>query len=282
VPKRLLLSRILDQQPCFCSQPSRSIDRFSNSILLILRPSGIEESFSAITWKASIKSKRHHLKSIGRYQRNTMAVITGFILFLAVLAWGLWYFIHVPWDFPHQLPRIPIYVSLIGLWSDMGQDEIYERWLRRPLEKHGAVIIWFAGRWNILVTRPKYLTDMFRNEQLYAKAGSQVKIPWSVIACLVGENVINCHGDVWKLLTGVMKPGMQKRDFDTTPMLLKSRRLVDLFLAKQESSGQSEVGQKHGILVNSYIQKWAIDVMGESFLDYDFQVSPPSFGLCDR
>jgi hypothetical protein len=33
-----------------------------------------------------------------------------------------------------NLPRIPIYVSILGLWSSMGQDEIYERWFRAPLE----------------------------------------------------------------------------------------------------------------------------------------------------
>ena len=182
----------------------------------------------------------------------------------------LWYYLHVPWNFPN-LPRIPIYVSLLGLWSDMGQDEIYDRWLREPLEKHGAVIIWFAGRWNILVTRPEYLTDMFRNEDIYQKAGSQVKIPWSVIASLVGDNVINTH-DNWKRFTNVMKPGMTKKTFATEPMLRKSRRLVDRLLAEQHDT-HSGTEKPEGILVNSLIQKWAVDVMGELFLDYDFQVS---------
>ncbi|KAF7173042.1 hypothetical protein CNMCM6106_007180 [Aspergillus hiratsukae] len=148
----------------------------------------------------------------------------------------------------------------------MGQDEIYERWLRKPLESHGAVLIWFAGRWSILVTRPDLLTDMFRNEDLYAKAGSQKKIPWSVIATLVGDNIINAHGDTWKLYTGIMKPGLQKKNFDTTPILLKSRRFVDEILAEQGAADPNA-----GILVNTYVQQWAVDVMGTSFLDLDLQ-----------
>jgi hypothetical protein len=36
--------------------------------------------------------------------------------------------------------------SILGLWSSMGQDEIYERWFRAPLEKHGAVLVWLLRR----------------------------------------------------------------------------------------------------------------------------------------
>ncbi|KAH8585513.1 putative sporulation-specific N-formyltyrosine oxidase Dit2 [Bisporella sp. PMI_857] len=200
-----------------------------------------------------------------------MAVITVISLGCLFIGLLLWYYFHVPGDLPRQIPLIPIYVSLIGLWNDMGQDEIYERWLRKPLEKHGAVIIWFAGRWNILVTRPQYLTEIFRNEDLYAKAGSQVKIPWSVIASLVGDNIINTHGETWKLYTQIMKPGMQKRDFDTSPMVQKSQKLVDIFVEKQRIAERDGIGQKGGVVVNIDVQKWAIDVMGEAFLDHDFQ-----------
>lgn len=178
----------------------------------------------------------------------------------------LWWYLHIPWDMPN-LPRIPFYVSILGLWSDMGQDDIYERWLRKPLEKHGAALIWFAGRWSILVIRPDLLTDMFRNEDLYAKAGSQVKIPWSVIASLVGDNIINSHGDNWKLYTSIMKPGMQKKTFDTGLLLNKSRSLVDKLLGEQSAAGEGK-----GILTDSYVQKYAVDVMGQNFLDLDFGV----------
>lgn len=177
--------------------------------------------------------------------------------------------IRVPSNFPKNIPAVPIHLSLIGLWSDMGQDEIYDRWLRQPLEKYGAVKIWFAGRWNILMTRPEYLSDMLKREDVFAKAGSQKKIPWSVMASLVGDNIINSHGDDWKLYTSVMKPGLQKTNFNTKPILDKSRRFVDLLLSEQSAVGDNGAG----VLVNPIIQRFSIAAMGESFLDIDFEVS---------
>lgn len=196
-----------------------------------------------------------------------MAVLTVGIVLLSFLSVLLWWHVRVPSNLPQKIPKIPIYVSLLGLWSDMGQDEIYDRWLRQPLEKYGAVRFWFAGRWSLLVTKPEYLTDLFRNEDVYAKAGNQKKIPWSVMASLLGDNIISSHGDNWRLYTSVMKPGMTKRVFDTRPLVTKSRRLVDLLL-----QDQSRLGNSNGVLVNPFILRWAITVMGESFLDIDFQV----------
>ncbi|KLO93172.1 Uncharacterized protein LW93_6166 [Fusarium fujikuroi] len=185
------------------------------------------------------------------------------LLCAAMLLWGL---VRIPSDMPRNIPSVPIYVSLLGLWSSMGQDEIYEKWLREPLERHGAVKIFFAGRWNVLVARPEFLTDMFRNEDVYAKAGSQKKIPWSVIATLVGDNIINSHGADWKLYTSVMKPGIQKQDFKIEPIVDKTKTFVSMLLQKQARSGSGN----GGILVNDLIQRWAIAIMGESFLDIDF------------
>lgn len=197
-----------------------------------------------------------------------MAVLiyaTGFVLVLVILIYS---HIRIPSNMPKNIPSVPFYISLLGLWTDMGQDEIYDRWLRQPLEKYGAVKIWFAGRWNVLVTRPDYVSEMFRNEDVYAKAGSQKKIPWSVMASLVGDNIINSHGETWKLYTSVMKPGLQKTSYDSRPLLDKSRKFVSLLLKTQE-----EIGQSNGVLVNPIIQRFAIAAMGESFLDIDFQVS---------
>ena len=119
------------------------------------------------------------------------AVATG----LWCLGLLLWWKIRVPSNLPSNLPKIPVYVSLLGLWSNMGQHEIFDLWLRKPLEKHGAVRFWFAGQWSILVTDPWYLTNLLRNKHVYAKAGNQKKIPWSVMASLLGDNIISSHGD---------------------------------------------------------------------------------------
>lgn len=200
---------------------------------------------------------------------DAMAFLTALKVLTLVLAGLLYLYVRIPSRLPKGIPCVPIYISLLGLWSDMGQDEIYDKWLREPLETHGAVKIWFAGRWNLLFTRPEYLKEMLRNEDVYAKAGSQKKIPWSVIASLVGDNIINSHGDTWKLYTAIMKPGLQKQNFDTRPILEKSRKFVDLLL--QERSKSQSVD---GILVNPLVQRFTIAVMGESFLDIDLGVGP--------
>lgn len=186
---------------------------------------------------------------------------------LSLIALFIWYHLHIPFSLPTNIPTIPIYVSLLGLWSDMGQDEIYERWLRAPLETHGAVKIWFAGRWSILVTRAEYLTDMFRREDVFAKAGSQKKIPWSVISALVGDNIINSHGEDWKLYTGIMKPGLQKRKWGTEGLAADTALFVSKLLEDQKIRGQGV-----GIMVNPLIQRWAVQCMGRNFLDMDIGV----------
>ncbi|GLI81120.1 hypothetical protein PoHVEF18_009491 [Penicillium ochrochloron] len=150
----------------------------------------------------------------------------------------LYWYTRIPTSMPRNIPTVPIYISLLGLWSDMGQDTIYDRWLRQPLETHGAVKIWFAGRWNVLATRPQFLVDMFRHEDVYAKAGSQKKIPWSVIAALVGDNIINSHGENWRLYTSIMKPGLQRRITDSGPLVEKSRKFVDVLLEALERPNQ--------------------------------------------
>ena len=196
-----------------------------------------------------------------------MAALTETLLALAVLGAVLWWHIHVPFSFPKDIPKVPIYVSLLGLWSDLGQDEIYDRWLREPLERYGAVNFWFAGQWSIIFARPEYFTDLFRNEDIYAKAGNQKKIHWTVIATLLGDNIISAHGNNWKIHTSIVKPGISKRTFDSRPLLDKSRKFVDLLLQEQANRGRYE-----GVLVNPLIQRYAIAAMGESFLDIDFHV----------
>lgn len=198
--------------------------------------------------------------TIFSWARNILAFLIAALLIL------YWY-IRIPGNMPKNIPTVPIYISLLGLWSDMGQDDIFDRWLREPLEKHGAVKIWFAGRWNVLATRPQFLVDMFRHEDVYAKAGSQKKIPWSVIAALVGDNIINAHGQNWKLYTSIMKAGLQRRITDSAPLLEKSRLFVDILVEEQK-----KLGAERGVLVNPIIQRWALSCMGINFLNVDLEV----------
>lgn len=190
-----------------------------------------------------------------------------------VLTVLVYYYIRIPKGLP-DVPAIPIYVSLASLWSDMGNDEIYDRWLRKPLEKHGAVKVWFRGRWSILTTQPGLLSAIFRNENLYAKSGNFTIVPWTVTAAMVGDNILGAHGDKWKLMTSIIKPGLQKKRHESKLILEKSREFVDLLLRTQAENPQS------GILVDPLIQRFTLATMGECMLDLDFGVSRDSTANC--
>lgn len=178
-------------------------------------------------------------------------------------------YFRVPNGLPN-VPVIPVYVSLAGLWTDMGYDEIYDRWLRKPLKTHGAVKVWFRGRWSILTTRPDLLSCIFRNEDLYAKAGNFTLVPWTVTAAFVGDNILGAHGEKWKLMASIIKPGLLKNRHESKLLLEKSRAFVDLLLSTQAR------GRHDGVLVDPLIQRFTLAAMGESMLDLDFGVSSNS------
>ncbi|KAJ5548941.1 hypothetical protein N7513_006175 [Penicillium frequentans] len=184
---------------------------------------------------------------------------------LAALVSLLWWYFHVPSNLPVNIPRIPIYGWALGIWWGMSHAEVYDRWVREPLEKHGAVIIWSAGRWNILVGDPALLVELFRNHGLYTKAGNQVRVPWSVLGAFVGDNIVNAHGSNWELYTSVMKPGIQ-RPFDPAFTRSKSKVLVDRLIHTQK-----EAGSKTGVLVSPWLQKFTVDVMANYFFDLHLQ-----------
>lgn len=185
---------------------------------------------------------------------------------LAAVVALLWWHFHVPSNLPANIPRIPIYGWALGIWWGMSHAEVYDRWVREPLEKHGAVIVWFAGRWNILVGDPALLVEMFRNHGLYTKAGNQVRVPWSVLGAFVGDNIVNAHGSNWELYTSVMKPGIQ-RPFDPAFIRSKSQVLVDRLIHTQK-----EAGSETGVLVAPWLQKFTVDVMANYFFDLHLQV----------
>ena len=95
-----------------------------------------------------------------------------------------------PRHLPKNIPTIPFYYTLLPLLFDVDQAENYRKYLKAPLARHGAVNIFFGGQWNILVTKPAYISEVLKHEDIYAKSGNHVKIPRSVIAEYTGENII--------------------------------------------------------------------------------------------
>ena len=202
---------------------------------------------------------------------NLPYIVLGFAICLLV---RLIIFYTPPRHFPKNIPTIPFYYALIPLIKDVDQVELYRRYLKEPLEKHGAVKIFFGGCWNILITRPSFVAEMFKHEDVYAKTGNQIKIPHSVLAHYTGDNIISSHGDNWKLYQSVIKPGLQT-DFNAEPIYRNVDDFVDLVLEEQSKSPVKSV------MPYQLIQRYTLENLSESLLGATIGVShvtsPPPF-----
>lgn len=180
---------------------------------------------------------------------------------------------------PRGIPTIPFWVALIPLWKDVDQRYIFKSFIEKPLHTHGAVKIFFASQWNVLVHRPTYLASILKHESVYQKSGNQKKIPNSVLASFLGDNIISSHGETWKLYHGIVKPGLQ-RTFDHGMMLTNAHKLRDILIGDQEPN------EKKGILIQESFQRCTISNIAQGVLGVDFGVSSShsffsaiSFGL---
>ncbi|KAL4779066.1 cytochrome P450 [Aspergillus varians] len=178
----------------------------------------------------------------------------------------LWWYFHVPSTIPPSIPRIPIYVNLLAMWYNTSQIDLYNQWYRAPLEKHGAIVIWFTGCWCILVTQPDYLVDLFRNEETYPKVGVNVRGLGSLMGLFTGENIINSRKPNWNTFTSIMKPGFLKT-FDHGAIHEKAKKVPERFLR-----AQAEIGGVHrGIDPFQWVERYAQDVMSLCLFDFDLQ-----------
>jgi cytochrome P450 len=134
----------------------------------------------------------------------------------------------------------------------------------RPLAKYGAVKIFFAGQWNVLVTKPALVTEVLRHEDIYAKSGNNAKIPHSVIAAYTGENIISAHGEKWKKYHGIMKPALQAEQ-DPEPIWRNSRLLNEMFMNDQKIAGSK------GVPVYIPLQRYALANLSEVLYGSSFE-----------
>ncbi|KAK2806017.1 hypothetical protein FQN50_006032 [Emmonsiellopsis sp. PD_5] len=191
---------------------------------------------------------------------TTIAAIGGLLIFT------IWWRLRIPSNFPKNIPALPFYVSLLGIWVRAGHAEIYDRWVREPVEKYGAVKFWYGGRWNVLVAKPEYLNDLFKNDSTYVKSGNAFKLPWGLAGVHLGSNIISVHGETWKLYSSIMRPGIQKGSIDAGNLVTSSRRFISTIMRNQK-----ELGENHGVEVDRLCQQWTIQAVGENFLGTDFQ-----------
>ncbi|KAK7456035.1 cytochrome P450 [Colletotrichum acutatum] len=183
-------------------------------------------------------------------------------LLLGALLLGLvYYFLLLPPRYPQNIPAIPFWVALIPFFKDVDQSDIFRQYIDKPLRTHGAVKIFFGAQWNILVHRPSYLVEIFKDEDLYEKSGNQKKIPHSVLAEFLGDNVISARGDVWKNYRSVIKPGLQ-RNFDGEIIESNAVSLCRLLRESQKRAG----GGGGGVAVQDLLQRYSVSNFTEAVL----------------
>lgn len=169
-----------------------------------------------------------------------------------------------PHHFPKNIPTIPFYYALLPLFYDVDQAENYRKYLKEPLAKYGAVKIFFGGQWNILVTKPTYISEVLKREDVYAKSGNHIKIPETVLAAYTGENIISAHGEKWKLFHNIMKPALQA-DQDPEQTWKNSRLLNAMFLDEQKKAGSD------GVPVYNPLHRYAVANLSEVIFGSSFE-----------
>lgn len=193
----------------------------------------------------------------------SLVFIAVFGAFFGVVSFFVYLFTP-PRHFPKNIPTIPFYYALLPLFFDVDQAENYKKYLKGPLEKYGAVKIFFGGQWNILVTKPAFISEVLRHEDVFAKSGNNVKIPHSVIAAYTGENIISAHGEKWKLYHNVIKPALQA-DQDPDHIWKNSRLLTDMFLDDQKNAGSN------GVPTYLSLQRYALANLSEALYGSSFE-----------
>ncbi|TGJ79881.1 hypothetical protein E0Z10_g8892 [Xylaria hypoxylon] len=190
-------------------------------------------------------------------------------LIVSVLLIFIWCFYQViagivlpPAYFPKSIPTIPFYYTLLPIFKDVDQEEMYRKYLEEPLTEWGAVKIFFGGHWNVLITRPAYMAQVLKYDEDFPKAGNHVKNPHSILALYTGENIISAIGDKWKLFADLVKPALQAK-VDTSIIIRNAHNLMNIMHRKQHKMTGVDIGDD--------IQAYAIANVTESLLGSNFE-----------
>lgn len=168
-----------------------------------------------------------------------------------------------PLNFPKNIPTIPFYVIFLPIIFDIDQADIFNIYLKEPLEKYGAVKLFFGSRWNILVSKPEYLSQIFREENIFKKSGNQKKIPYSVIAHYTGDNVISAHGTVWRKYRRVLTNGLQH--FEEKAFWENAKLFNNLVLKNMKAQAKDRP-----ITIGPFLQRLTLDNISNVALGFDF------------
>lgn len=186
------------------------------------------------------------------------------IAFIVIVGYFIRTIVYPPSNFPKNVPVIPFYVSFLTLFYKISQEDIYNIYIRKKIEEHGIVALYFASRWNLILQKPEYLQEMFRDLNTFEKSGNQKKVPYSVLAAYTGDNIISAHGENWKKYRKVLQPGLQK-NFDEEPLRKNSQQLISLIEKDQEKTSG-------GVLIQHFLQRYTLANVAVCLLNTDFEV----------
>ncbi|KAF9888934.1 hypothetical protein FE257_008103 [Aspergillus nanangensis] len=185
------------------------------------------------------------------------------VLSMLIILSGIFYAISLPKGFPCNIPVIPFWRHTLDVAKGMSRADLYNTRIREPIEKHGAVARWHEGRWTILVTKPEFLVQIFKESRgPLTRQGFYHRVPGGYTAQFFGENIIDSDGDLHNVFVKLLRPGIL-RPVNITRMREMSQLLVQKLLRDQQAVFASGIGCHIG----SQVWHWAVDVFGEFFLD---------------
>ncbi|KAI8819268.1 cytochrome P450 [Fimicolochytrium jonesii] len=192
-----------------------------------------------------------------------MTTITGYAIlaiFSSLLLRLLRAILLPPSSFPKGIPVVPIWVSTLGFVTRMGQDEIYKDYIAPRMRKEGVVAIWFGGRWSLLTGSVDMAGEVYTRTDDFVKSGNNEKIPHSVLAYFLGENIISARGENWRRFRGILAPGFRTH---WRPSMFKNcvRDLCRIIDAQSYDH----------VRVNNLVQRLAMDCIGHAAFGQGFQ-----------
>ncbi|QWU90151.1 hypothetical protein CA3LBN_004509 [Candidozyma haemuli] len=181
-----------------------------------------------------------------------------FIGFL-VIAYEIRKIVLPPSNFPKNIPTIPFYAILVAKYKGWDQERLFNEYYRDLVEKHGAVKMYHGSMWNILVTKPEYLSQILKSDQIYEKCGNQIKIPWSIFSQYTGDNVISASMNNWKLYRRVISNSILFPDLE--PLAKNTQKLCENL--KKFTKNFTPVGD--------ILQRYTLANVGECIVGLDFK-----------
>lgn len=199
---------------------------------------------------------------------TTRTMIVSLILILLpclIFSFCFYYATSLPQKFPRNIPIISIYTQIYDTFRGLSRIDFYNARIRLHMEKRGAVGLWHDGQWTVLIAKPEYLCQMFRDKgESLKRNGFYHRVPGGIAARLFGENIVDSDGDLHDQFCEIIKPGILMRH-NLTSIKQRTAQLVSRLL-----QDQATIAPGAGVPISDPVFQWSVYVYGEQFLDLEF------------